>query len=211
VKFRSNKDFASRIQKGWDIFDTYYSRTDVTPLYTAALILHPARRTKYIKTNWPAKWVKPNLKKVEKLWEDYQEKIPALSLATSYDEPQRKPEEEKELDAFDRIGQDLGKYMRPSSQDEYRDYTDQTPYDIGKMSALAWWSQEPQRKRWPRLSLMALDILSIPAMSDEAERVFSGARRTVSWDRAQMEPSTIEMVECIKHWKKSGILNQIVI
>jgi hypothetical protein len=67
VKFRSNKDFASWIQKGWDVFNIYYSRTDVTPLYTAALILHLACRTKYIKTNWLAKWVKPNLKKVEKL------------------------------------------------------------------------------------------------------------------------------------------------
>jgi hypothetical protein len=74
---------------------------------------------------------------VEKLWEDYREKALAPSLATSY-KVQRKPEEEKELDAFDRISQDLGKYIRPSSQDEYRDYTDQLPYDIGKMSALVW-------------------------------------------------------------------------
>jgi hypothetical protein len=29
---------------------------------------------------------------------------------------------------------------------------------------------------------IALDILSIPAMSDEPERVFSGARRTISWE-----------------------------
>ncbi len=139
MKFRSNKDFASRIQKGWDVFDTYYCRIDVISLYTTALILHPARRTKYIKTNWPAKWVKPNFKKVEKLWEDYREKALAPSLIISYDEVQCKPEEEKELDAFDRIGQDLGKYMRPSSQDEYGDYTDQPSYDIGKMSALVWW------------------------------------------------------------------------
>jgi len=72
---------------------------------------HPAHCTEYIKTNWPAKWAKPNLKKVEKLWEDYQEKALAPLLATSYDEVQCKPEEEKELDAFDQIGQDLGKYM----------------------------------------------------------------------------------------------------
>ena len=57
---------------------------------------------------------------------------------------------------------------------------------------------------------MALDILSIPAMSDEAERVFLGARCTISWERAQMEPLTIEKVECLKHWKQSGILDQIV-
>ena len=54
---------------------------------------------------------------------------------------------------------------------------------------------------------MAIDILSIPPMSDEPERVFSGARRTVSWDRGQIEPETIEMRECLKHWKRSGILD----
>jgi hypothetical protein len=54
---------------------------------------------------------------------------------------------------------------------------------------------------------MAIDILSIPPMSDELERVFSGARCMVLWDRGQMELGTIEMRECLKHWKKSGILN----
>jgi hypothetical protein len=64
-----------------------------------------------------------------------------------------------------------------------------------------------QRQRWPRLSYMAIDILSIPAMSDEPERVFSGARRTILWERGQMEPETLEMTECLKHWKRSGILD----
>jgi hypothetical protein len=54
---------------------------------------------------------------------------------------------------------------------------------------------------------MAIDILSIPPMSDELERVFLGARRTVTWDKGQIEPETIEMRECLKHWKRSGILN----
>jgi hypothetical protein len=57
---------------------------------------------------------------------------------------------------------------------------------------------------------MAIDILSIPAMSAEPERVFSGARRTVSWERAQMDPETLEMTECLKHWKKSGILDKLL-
>jgi hypothetical protein len=41
---------------------------------------------------------------------------------------------------------------------------------------------------------MAIDILSIPAMSDEPERVFSGARRTISWERAQLS------AEKLKEW-----------
>jgi hypothetical protein len=148
------------------------------------------------------------LKKVKELWESYREQASIPSVSTLYDNIRSRPQE-KELDVFDQIAQDLGKYTRPASQDEYQDYTNGEPYDIGKMTALEWWCQDQQRKRWPRLSYMALDILSIPAMSDEPERVFSGARRTVSWERAQMEPETLEKVECLKHWKRSGILNQI--
>jgi len=55
---------------------------------------------------------------------------------------------------------------------------------------------------------MAIDILLIPAMSDEPERVFSGACCTVLWDRGQMEAETLKKVECLKHWKRSGILNE---
>ena len=78
------------------------------------------------------------------------------------------------------------------------------------MTALEWWCLDQQRKRWPRLSYMALDILLIPAMSDEPEQVFSGARRTVSWDRAQMDAETLEKTECLKHWKRNGILNEVL-
>ena len=55
---------------------------------------------------------------------------------------------------------------------------------------------------------MALDTFSIPPMSTEVERVFSGARRTVSWERTHLKSSTIEEVECLKHWLKNGLTGQ---
>jgi hypothetical protein len=70
-EYASDKEFSSRIRKGWETFDKYYSKTDDSPLYAAALILHPNRRTRYIEANWRAKWVKPILKKVKGLWELY--------------------------------------------------------------------------------------------------------------------------------------------
>ena len=85
---------------------------------------------------------------------------------------------------FDQIAQDLGKYARPASQDEYEDYSNGEPYDIGKISALEWWCQDQQRKRWPRLSYIAIDILLIPAISDEPEQIFLGGCYIVSWERA---------------------------
>ena len=53
---------------------------------------------------------------------------------------------------------------------------------------------------------MAIDILSIPAMSDEPERVFSGARRTISWERMQLGREIIEKVECLKSWMRNNMV-----
>lgn len=145
------------------------------------------------------------LDKVKKLWESYrdEENIP-ISTALLQEEPP------SELSNFRRIANDLTKFTRPASQDEYDDYCNGDPCDIGGMSALSWWLQDSKRKRWPKLSLMAIDILSIPAMSDEPERVFSGARRTISWDRSQLGPETIEKIECVKHWVRSGVSREKV-
>ena len=58
---------------------------------------------------------------------------------------------------------------------------------------------------------MATDILSIPAMSDEPERVFSGARRTISWDRIRLGVSNIEKTQCLKSWIASGVISEEVL
>jgi len=203
--YSDDPDLISRIRKGWDVFDKYYSKTDQSPYYTVALILHPNRRTKYITANWKKTWQEPAFKRVKDLWVIYRDKYEYLD---SYDQSSIDHEETQDLDEFDLVARDLGRYTRPQSQDEYDDYVAGDPYDIGKLSALQWWCQEVQRKRWPKLSLMAIDILSIPAMSDEPERVFSGARRTISWERARLTSEMVEKVECLKHWKRSKITNE---
>lgn len=91
-----------------------------------------------------------------------------------------------------------------STVDEYEAYTSQTPIPID-CSPLTWWLRDEQRERYPRLSKMAIDILSIPAMSADPERVFSGARRTISWERMSLGADTINMGECLKSWIRSGI------
>jgi hypothetical protein len=170
----------------------------MSPFYAAALILNPCQRTRYINTHWPKKYAKPALARVKKLWEQYREEvIPPQAFSTfSYDNPSKEP---KELNTFDQIALSLRSVARPASEDKYKDYNSQDLYALRKKEALDWWCQDAQRQRWPRLSLMAIDILSIPPISDEPERVFSGARRTVSWDRGQIEPETIEIRECLKH------------
>ena len=47
---------------------------------------------------------------------------------------------------------------------------------------------------------MALDILSIPAMSAEPERLFSRAGITVTERRNRLGAESIEALECLKSW-----------
>jgi hypothetical protein len=47
---------------------------------------------------------------------------------------------------------------------------------------------------------MALDILSIPAMSAEPERLFSGAKITISDRRCRLKTPIIQALECLKSW-----------
>ncbi|KJZ70150.1 hypothetical protein HIM_10457 [Hirsutella minnesotensis 3608] len=205
VSYKSDSELSSRIQRGWEVFDKYYSKTETSPYYAAALILHPSYRTTYIQANWKKKWQKPAFKQVKDLWLIYRDTMDDALSRNVLDR-----EEDKDLDAFDRISRNLQNCTRLSSQDEYEDYISCDPYDITPTTALSWWLQEQQRKRWPKLSQMAIDILSMPAMSDEPERVFSGARRTISWERAQLDANQVEKGECLKHWLKSDILKGAV-
>src|SRR3954454_19540271 len=59
-----------------------------------------------------------------------------------------------------------------SISDEYARYCD-SPTSLDTDDARKWWLEGTQQRIYPNLSKMALDILSIPAMSAEPERVFS--------------------------------------
>jgi len=47
---------------------------------------------------------------------------------------------------------------------------------------------------------MALDILSIPAMSAEPERLFSGAEIAITDRRNKVGIAGIQAIECLKSW-----------
>lgn len=67
--------------------------------------------------------------------------------------------------------------------------------------AVNWWLELSQRERFPRLSLMALDLLSAPAMSADCERLFSSAKLTVTDLRTRLSPQSVEALLCLKSWQ----------
>jgi hypothetical protein len=61
---------------------------------------------------------------------------------------------------------------------------------------------------WGALRQMALDLLSIPAMSAEVKRVFSSSRRLITIDRNRLQDDTIEVLQLLKHWWANTLLAQ---
>jgi hypothetical protein len=71
---------------------------------------------------------------------------------------------------------------------------------------LEFWSTQRQRESYPRLSKMARDLFTIPAMSDEPERVFSSAGLMVTPSRGRLSAKAIGQTQCVKSWIKTGVI-----
>ena len=61
-----------------------------------------------------------------------------------------------------------------------------------------WWIQN--KLHYPQLHIMALDLLGIPAMSADIERVFSSSGLLITDRRNRLKEDIIEAVECLKSW-----------
>ncbi|KFZ19686.1 hypothetical protein V501_00566 [Pseudogymnoascus sp. VKM F-4519 (FW-2642)] len=97
---------------------------------------------------------------------------------------------------FERWAKAKQQRYQPLLQDEYLKYC-QLPV-TPECDARGWWMEPAQRTAYPNLHKMAIDILSIPAMSAEPERLFSGAKITVTERRNRLGVDTIEYLECLK-------------
>jgi hAT family C-terminal dimerisation region len=71
---------------------------------------------------------------------------------------------------------------------------------------VGWWYDRLHDPHWKDLARMALTYLTLPAMSAEPERVFSGAKITLSDRRCRMGDDVLEAVECLKSWQRDGMI-----
>ncbi|KAK4065942.1 hypothetical protein Purlil1_13996 [Purpureocillium lilacinum] len=173
---------------GWAKLDKYYRLTDESPAYVAAIVLHPSHKWHYIQENWKTEWVESSKKLLQTLWNEYRPVEPAIPFCET---PSMTTNEFLNW---------RNKHLQPSLiRDEYERYC-KSERVYGFTSALSWWLEETQRKNYPNLSKMAVDILSIPAMSAEPERLFSGAKTTITDRRNRLGRDVIEALECLKSW-----------
>jgi hypothetical protein len=202
---------APRLQRAEKKLAKYIKKLDDSPYYLAARVLDPECRTAFLKDQNDCMTIEGEKKLfgVRKLWERFREKAILSGSTITTEKTQKSPlESEESLSAFYKARlQHRLKHTRPQSLDEFDNYINENPIPLDSCTtAIQWWSQPIQRGRYPRLSQLAIEVLSIPGMSDKPERVFSGSRRRVPWDRTKTSARLLEASECAKDWTVQGIL-----
>ncbi|KAF7573983.1 hypothetical protein PtrM4_056060 [Pyrenophora tritici-repentis] len=195
------------INMGWFVLNKYYSRADEVPAYGAAILLDPSSRRAYLDTFWEKAWVDSAIKSAGIIWEEEFNTQFTEDTYLTGDAAAVVELDLVKLNSFAKYkAKQRLKYALPRGVDDFYSFIKMEPIDLDglKLTLLEWWCQLTQRRSYPRLSRMAITILSIPAESAEPEGVFSRARRTCSWSRLRLTPRNIEIVECIGNWLKKG-------
>lgn len=203
VIYASNKFITSMLNAGWRKMDKYYNLTSETPAYAAAIVLDPNLKWNYIDKNWKDDWIDIARPAVEKFWKkEYKPK--AQSAVRDILVPPTESSIHRSHEGTGYKGS-LAEFRRGHQNvrvaaDEYDHYCQQD-CTIDE-DPLQWWLQPTQQARYSNLSKMAIDILTIPPMSAEPERVFSGAKFTMSDHRNKLGVDLLKAFECMKSWLK---------
>lgn len=171
---------------------TYYGLTDESVWFTAGMILNPTIKWKWCKVYWTDKpdRLKQAQSNMRTLWQSY--KPPSL-LSRKRQLPNRgiQPEKSVKREAnyrdstlYGYLGEDTDE-EEASTLDEYEEYIQEKrlpiPQDCNDTVTLLLDYWKDHAKRWPNLTRLAFDALSIPAMSAECERCFfSSAKNMIS-------------------------------
>ena len=192
---------------GWMKLDQYYTQTEDSPAYLASLILHPAFRWSTVESQWSdhPDWLVRGKAAVHGLWEEYRD------LAVEQDTIPEQPtvaRKTTDLDDFMASIRKLGTQPPPSPsavRDEYAEWVATTdPGDCLVDDPIRYWLL--RTRQFPRLSRMAIDLFSIPAMSSEPERIFSLAGQMVTAQRGRLKADLIGAAQCVASWEKSGVI-----
>ena len=191
-------EILSMCESAWQKLIKYYNMSETSEVYVAALVLDPRYKWSYFEKNWQD-WVDDQKGRISQYWQaNYQPK--ALVVTPSLIE-EVVEDNQTELSKWHKDA--LHSEATNDEQDiddEYELYCSIAPLKPKSIQPVDWWRDEQQQAVYPNLSRWALDILSIPAMSDDPERLFSRAKHTLTPNRSSMAPETLEALECVKSW-----------
>ncbi|EJP61996.1 transposase-like protein [Beauveria bassiana ARSEF 2860] len=150
-------------------------------------------------------WLSRGKAAVEELWHEYR------NLCVEQDTIPEQPtvaRRSTELDDFMSSVRKLSTQPAPSTsarRDEYAEWVATTdPGDCLVDDPIQYWLH--RCRQYPRLSRMAIDLFSVPAMSSEPERIFDLAGQKVTTQRGRLKADLIGAAQCISSWDKSEVI-----
>lgn len=202
---RARSVLAVAFNNAWDKLTKYYKLTDDShAVYAAAVLLHPMYRKRYFDDNWDTDdliaWKPQTIQNIKSIWEKEYKGNDTIELGPVIGSKHK----EREPDILDR-------YLRtPRTEipcDCFDSYINGSITELGEdANAVAWWNNPANP--WKDLRKLAFDLLSIPAVSAEVERVFSSAKRLITPDRNRLNDETIEYLELLRYWWRNNIITQ---
>lgn len=173
--------------------ERYRSLFDHTPVYWAAAILHPSLGARWVTRVEP---FKANLI-IDRFRSFF---FDGWAISEQHQQPQATDfPDQRDGSLPDLLPNDF--YENPTKSDgpavhELNTWLGRAPEKLD--NPIAFWQQ--QKQAFPLISRMAIDILTIPSMSAECERIFSQAKLTIGSQRHSLADETLEAIECLKHW-----------
>lgn len=210
IKHTEDKFLGPCCEAGWQKLEKYYNKTGESCAYIAAVVLVPSQKWEFFEkgVDWRDSWLQDSKRAVKKLWqEEYKDKqVPHIQLQR----PQGDTDSETPENRFKTWSQKHTKVLEVI--DEYDRYCREpviemdpdNPFDPRK-----WWIETTQRKMFPNLLQMALDLLSIPAMSAEVERLFSSCKISITDRRNRIGIDAVQAIEFLKNWLRDKAISFI--
>ncbi|KAJ6437067.1 transposase-like protein [Purpureocillium lavendulum] len=216
TRFEDASHFKSGIDCGWAKLEDYYVKTDRTPVYRAALALHPSYGYDYFERHWKIamdrpQWYSDMQSAVGSMFEEYARQAEVETQAQAGLVENESDDIDADADDYSSFGKrsirslsTQRKMAKAVSELDLFQARPIYPTDLDVANPIEWWKQH--QLEYPVLYQMALDLFSIPGMSAECERVFSQTKKMITDERNRLAPKVIEADQLQKHWLMRGLV-----
>lgn len=176
----------------------YWHITEASPYNLIAIVLNPLHKWSFVEQQWVNEPGRLQLakQKVQNLWERHQRKH-QITQARPVPEAPAAPQAPTH---YDPINEYLAHFEAPLAvtgpEDEFKTWLALPRERVSNL--IAYW--RTQELRFPVLTKLAYNIISIPAMSSACERVFSLTKLQLPPHRNRLKPCTVNAAACLKNW-----------
>ena len=203
-EFRDNPRIESSITLAQQKAKEFYNKTDVSPAQLAAVVLNLRWKWQFFEEKWTgvnARYVTEGKKKVKKWWETSYKGSTTTAIRA------RSTTLEPSTDYLENLFNSMAPTTASSSRsrtsvhrDQYTQYCKEPPNnDIGLMEY-----QEKKALIWLELTAIAFDLMAVPTMSSECERVFSSVAKMTTPESGRLLGKTLWGQQCLKNWQNRG-------